>query len=178
MKRFFISMVIGSAVLTAGCAQQAEPEFAMRNAQIDADLQSIVRAQSNELLSQVQRLEGQAASNFASTRKLERALEETAQQVDRLQLNLPSLLAAQDVELATLRELIDEGAAEPSALPRKRDEIQAYRKALIASLDASLSRAASTRKALEATALRTQADRAADLTDDLTSARTTIAMQL
>lgn len=178
MKSVFIPVIMGGALFFAGCVQQAEPEFAMRNAQTELDLQSVVRGQANVLLSLAQSLETQAERGFSSPRKLERDLEAAIIELDQLQLNLPELLAEQDVELATLRKLVDEGAMDKSSLRRKREEIRTYRKALITSLDASMSRAALARKALEATPHDLEADMARDLNDDLDSARTTIAMQL
>ena len=129
-------------------------------------------------------LESHALRNFASSKRLNRDLEETVTHMDQLHMNLPALLAAQDVELAELREGVLKGAIEKAALKSRGQDIQTYRKALLGSLDASAARAnlaAQKLTAIHSTGrsdLGEQTQTANGLARDLKAARTMIEMQL
>lgn len=186
MRILACGLVLGFAGFTAACSGVSEPSFATRNAEanLDIDLQDLVRAQSNELLALTQDLEGHTKRGFTSSKRLERDLEDTVTHMDQLHLNLPALLAAQDVELAELRAGIVNGTAQKSTFKARTQGIQTYRKALLGSLDASASRANVAAQTL-ANALRTgrtdlgrQSHTAHGLARDLKAARTMIEMQL
>lgn len=174
-------VMLGFAALSAGCTQSNQVEFASRNAQSDLDLNGIVRGQSNELLNMAVDLETSAKNNFPAPKRLRRTLNDAIAQSDQVSLNLPSLLAAQDVELADLRAQVSDGTAGKTTLKERESAIQTYRKALIGSLDGSAKRAAYTAQTLQASTqpgLGEQAQIAQDLAQDLKDARTMIAMQL
>jgi hypothetical protein len=143
-----------------------------------------VRGQSNDLLSLTQNLETRAKRNFTSPQKLDRDLERAVTHMDQLHMNLPALLAAQDVEIAELREMLSNDAISKSALKGRAQEIQTYRKGLLGSLNASVARATLTSQALlnaqssGRAELGRQTRTAQDLTRDVKAARTMIEMQL
>lgn len=173
------AVLFGAGFFISGCVSQSEPEFAMRNAvEQDLDLQSIVRGQSNTLLELTLSLEDHAKAGFAAQRRLDKDLDAAIVQLDELHLNLPSLLADQDLALETVRELVSEGALDTSALKAKQSEIQTYRKALLGSLDASATRAALTAQALSKTGMTAQTRQADRLSGDLKDARSSIALQM
>ena len=186
MRTLACGVLIGALGLVAGCSSMSEPSFATRNAEanLDLDLQSLVRAQSNDLLSLTQDLESYGKRGFTSAKRLTRDLEKTVIHMDQLHMNLPALLAAQDVELAELRDGVSNGIAQKSTLKARGQEIQTYRKALLGSLNASAVRANSTAQQLTATLdggrtdLQPQAQAAHSLARDLDSARSMIEMQL
>jgi hypothetical protein len=181
MHRAICGLFLGFSSLITGCTTVSEPTFASRNAEanLDLDLQSIVRSQSNDLLALTEALQAHGARNFSATKKLDRDLDETATHMDQLHLNLPALLASQDVELAELRE-----TASKTTLKERMQAIQAYRKALLVSLTSSASRANdAAQKMMQAhasgrTELSTPTQNAQNLARDLKSARTMIEMQL
>lgn len=174
-------LMLGVMGFTAGCAQPTQVEFAARNATSDFDLHSLVRAQSNELLDMAVDLETSAKRDFPAPKRLNRALSEAVVHSDQMALNLPSLLAAQDVELAEMRAQVLEGTLSKDELSARERAIQTYRKGLIGSLDASAKRTAFTAQQLQTSTrpnLGNQAQIAQDLARDLQNARTMIAMQL
>ncbi|MEP5155168.1 hypothetical protein [Planktotalea sp.] len=181
MNRAICGIFLGFSGLVTGCTGVSEPTFATRNAEanLELDLQSVVRTQSNELLALTQALQAHGVRNFNATKKLNRDLDETAAHMDQLHLNLPALLASQDVELAELRE-----TANKAAVKERVQAIQAYRKALLASLNASAARANETAEkmiAAETTGrqdLKDPSVNAQYLARDLEAARTMIEMQL
>ena len=186
MRKVISGLLLGFSGLVAGCTGVTEPSFAMRNAEanLDYDLQSLVRTQSNDVLALTQALEAHALRDFAVDKKLSRDLEETATHMDQLHMDLPSLLAAQDVELAELREGIANGTIQKATLKSRAQSIQTYRKALLGSLNASASRAtAAAQKLMSAfnagrSDLATHSNTANGLSRDLSAARTMIEMQL
>ncbi len=186
MRKILCGIILGTSGLLAGCSGVSEPSFAMRNAEanLDLDLQSLVRTQSNDLLALTQELESHAKRDFASSKRLDRDLEEAATQMDQLHMNLPALLAAQDVEIAELREGIRQGTVQKTALNARSKSVQSYRKALLGSLIASASRANLTAVGLSEahqsgrTDLAHHSQTATDIARDLKAARTMIEMQL
>jgi hypothetical protein len=184
MRRSICGVFLGLAVVVGGCSNTSEATFATRNAQVELDLHSLVRSQSNELLMMTQSLEGRATSGLSSVKKLDRDLEMSTTQMDQIHMNLPSLLADQDVEIAELRQDVSNGLASRAELKQRMKAIHTYRKALMTSLDASATRAAATFNALSSGQLTrhgnltVQKHRTQDLARDLKDARTMIAMQL
>jgi len=173
------ALLVALSAFTAGCAGGPDAGIATRNVQTNFDLQSVVRGQSNELLALSQTLEEFAQAEFVSLRRFDRELTKAVAQMDQVDMNLPSLLAMQDVELAELSQLIADGLAEDSDHSRRAGEIQTYRRALLASLKASGSRVTLTANALRAHEFLTaQRDLAEDLTRDLNAAQVMIEMQL
>lgn len=177
-------ILLGLSFLISGCTNSPDTTFATRNAEVDFDLQSIVRTQSNDMLSLTSDLKNHAISGFRSAKKLDRDLEKTVIHMDQLHMNLPALLAAQDMELAELRDMINKGMADQNALTLRAQEVQTYRKSLVGSLDASAKRANITAISLESNYATGRADLASpthtaqDLVRDLRAARTMIEMQL
>ncbi|MGH1576134.1 hypothetical protein [Planktotalea sp.] len=184
MRNFTSGVLIGLSIIVSGCVSNTEASFASRNAEVELDLHSLVRGQSNDLLSLTQNLETRAAKHFSAPKKLANDLEKTVIHMDQLHLNLPTLLAHQDVELAELRALLAEGAIGKSTLKARAQDIRTYRKALITSLSASESRANLTSNALAAahqsgrSDLSGHANTAKALSRDVKAARTMIEMQL
>jgi hypothetical protein len=184
MRRSICGIFLGLAVVVGGCSHTSEATFATRNAQVELDLHSLVRSQSNELLMMTKNLESHATSEFSSIKKLDRDLEMSTTQMDQIHMNLPSLLADQDVEIAELRQDVSNGLATKDHLNQRMQAIQTYRKALLSSLDASATRASATFNALSSAQatrhgnLTVQKHRTQDLARDLKDARTMIAMQL
>lgn len=180
LRAFSISLV-ALTTLVAGCSDVTDTSFSARNAQVELDLHSLMRSQSNELLSMAQKLDVSSKQGFTSPRKLSRSLNDAVMQMDQIHMNLPSLLAAQDVEIADLRQQVREGVMAKSVLETRTQAIDVYRKGLLGSLDASAARAKSTFNALAATNrhdLSNQTDQASGLSRDLQAARTMIYMQL
>lgn len=181
MRRAICGVVLGLSGMATGCTTISEPGFASRNAEadLDFDLQTVVRAQSNDLLALTEALQAHGVRNFSATKKLSRDVDDTASHMDQLHLNLPSLLAAQDVELAELRE-----TASKTALQERMQAIQSYRKALLVSLASSAARANEAAQSLmQAHAagrseLSAPSQNAQDLARDLKAAHTMIEMQL
>ena len=98
-------------------------------------------------------------------------------------MNLPSLLAAQDVEIADLRQQVTDGALDKATLKARTKDIATYRKALLGSLNAIAARAGSTVQALNGSGpgrddLMQLSGPAQDLSRDLEAVRTMIEMQL
>lgn len=179
MRIFSAALLIGCAFLTAGCVSAPDATFSARNAQVDIDLHSIVRGQSNDLLSIALDLEALTLEGFASPKKLSKRLAKATLQMDQVDMNLPSLLATQDVELAELWQGVASGTTQPALLKQRTAEITAYRKALIGSLNASGSRITMTSNALAARGdLAVQSGDAHSLKQDLNAARIMIEMQL
>ena len=173
------AVLLGLSSLVTGCVSSVEPTFASRNARADLDLRSIVRTQSNDLLSMTVDLETHAKGNFRSAKKLARDLEETVTHMDQLHMNLPALLAQQDVEIAELRDRVRNGTVQKADMQARAQAIQTYRKSLIGSLSASAARANITVNGLKGRSdLAPQARTAHDLARDLRAARTMIEMQL
>jgi len=167
--------------LAAGCSPATEPTFSARNVQVELDLHSLVRLQSNELLGMMQDLEAARKANFRSPRKLERALTDGIAQMDQIHMNLPSLLAAQDVEIADLRQDVKKGLASKAILNTRSDEIERFRRALLGSLKASAARTDITLNALsdpQHQTLSDQRQQTIGLARDLSDARSMIELQL
>lgn len=177
-------VLLGLTVLITGCVSGPEATFATRNATADVDLRSIVRTQSNDLLAMTMDLESHTKSNFRASKKLDRDLEETVVHMDQLHMNLPALLAKQDVELAELRDMVSKGTMQKTQMQARTVAIQTYRKSLVASLNASATRvniaANGLKNALSEgrTDLGYQTRTAHELARDLRAARTMIEMQL
>ena len=167
--------------LVAGCVTQDEASFSARNAQVEIDLRSYVRGQSNELLELTERLLSTSQKSKTSSRKMGRTLDETITLMNQIHMNLPSLLAAQDVEIADLRQQVTNGALDKATLKTRTNDIATYRKALLRSLNASAARAGSTVQALNGLGrddLMQLSGIAQDLSRDLEAVRTMIEMQL
>lgn len=177
MNRVMCAVFLWLTSFIVGCVQPAETSFAARNDQVELDLHSLVRGQSNALLSMTLALEKSAAKGFSSPRKLGETLVDSIDQMDQIQINLPSLLADQDVEIADLRQ----DPANKSTLKARYKAMRDYRGALIQSLGASQTRAQQTVKALQASG---RADLIPHLRDaqilsrDLNAARVMIQMQM
>ncbi|MGB7318030.1 MAG: hypothetical protein WBC85_08705 [Planktotalea sp.] len=186
MRRVICGLILGFSGLVSGCVGITEPTFATRNAEasLDLDMQSLVRNQSNDLLTLTQALENHAKRDFSSSRSLDRDLEETITHMDQLHMNLPALLAAQDVEVAELRDGVLNGSTQKAALSERIQDVQTYRKSLLGSLNASADRAnAAAQKLMSAYGagrvdLGAQTQTAQGLARDLKAARTMIEMQL
>lgn len=173
------AVLLGLSFLITGCTSSMEPTFATKNAEADLDLRSIVRTQSNEVLSMTIDLEKHAKGDFRSSKKLSRDLEETVTHMDQLHMNLPALLAQQDVEIAELRDRVTKGTAQKAEMQARVQAIQTYRKSLVGSLSASAARANITANGLKRRSdLAPQARTAHELARDLRAARTMIEMQL
>ncbi len=175
------SILIGLTGVLAGCSSSGDATFATRNAQVEFDLYSFVRGQSNDLLDITQDLQIAVKKSNPSPRKLDRDLENSVTLMDQIHMNLPSLLAAQDVEIAELRQKVADGTIDKTILKARTSDMQTYRKALLASLDASASHAAFTVDALIGSTnpdLMQLSNPAKALSRDLRAARTMIQMQL
>lgn len=175
---FAFGVLIAAAGIVSGCVATDDIEFSARNAQVELDLHSFVRGQSNELLEKTQNLLSSAQRGAMSPRKMGRNLESTVNLMDQIHMNLPSLLADQDVEIADMRQQVRDGSLNKAVLKQRSNDIQTYRKALLASLNASAVRAASTVEVLKLSGNQELTSPAHDLSRDLHAARTMIEMQL
>ena len=177
-RRITCALFLGFAGFIGGCSETSDTHFSTRNAQEELDLHSAVRGQSNELLGMTQQLQVFAKQGFASPKKLTRELDDTASQIDQIQMNIPTLLAAQDVEIEDLRQQVRNGTASKDALKLRAMQVSTYRTALLASLNASAARTASTLNALKTTKLNNQRLRMHALDSDLKAVRSMIELQL
>ena len=153
----------------------------MKNKIVELDLHSLVRGQSNELLSMTEALQKNASRSFSSPGKLSETLEESIVQMDQIHMNLPTLLADQDVEIAAMRQAVADKTTSKSVLKARYEAMRAYRTALIQSLDSSAARTTQTLRALQASErsdLMPLMQDAKILSRDLNAARTMIQMQM
>lgn len=172
---------LGLASLLAGCGEPSEPSFAMKNEVVELDLHSLVRGQSNELLSMTEALQKSASRTSTSPNKLSDALEESIVQMDQIHMNLPTLLADQDVEMATLRQAVADKTASKSALKVRYEAMRAYRASLIQSLQSSSARTDQTLQAIQTSGrpdLMPLMQDAEILSRELNAARAMIQMQM
>mgnify|MGYP000409819608 CR=1 FL=1 len=178
LRRLTCAIFLALAGFIGGCAQTPQTSYSTRNTQFDLDLQSTVRGQSNDLLEMTQQLQSFAQKGFLTPQKLTRELETTASQIDQIQMNVPTLLADQDVEIAELRQQVRRGTASDETLKTRAMQVSTYRTALLASLNASATRTASTLHALRSTKLNNQRLRLRALDQDLGAVRSMIEMQM
>ena len=181
IRKVTCAVFLGLSSILAGCGEPTEPSFAMKNEIVELDLHSLVRGQSNELLSMTEALQKNASRSFSSPRKLSETLEESIVQMDQIHMNLPTLLADQDVEIATMRQAVADKTTSKSALKARYEAMRAYRTALIQSLDSSAGRTSQTLRALQASErpdLMPLMQDAKILSLDLNAARTMIQMQM
>ena len=180
-RRITCAVFLGLSGFLAGCMDPAEPSFAMKNEQVELDLHSLVRGQSNELLAMTTDLKKTASRALASPRKLGQTLEDSIVQMDQLHMNLPTLLADQDVEIAEMRQGVIDKTMSKSALKARYEAMRAYRSALIQSLESSAARTTQTIQALQSSNradLKPLVQDAHTLSRDLNAARTMIQMQM
>ena len=178
LRRLTCAIFLGLAGFIGGCATNSEPSFSTRNAQVELDLHSAVRGQSNELLGMTQQLQTYAKQGFKAPQKLTRELDNTASQIDQIQMNIPTLLAAQDVEISDLRQEVRNGTTSKADLKTRKMQVSIYRTALLASLNASATRTAATLDALRGTRLNNQKLRMHALENDLKAVRSMIELQM
>lgn len=178
IRRLTCAIFLGFAGFIGGCSDTSDAVFSTRNAHEELDLHSTVRGQSNALLNMTDELYTLAQRNQVSPKKLDRELDSAASQVDQMQMNLPTLLAAQDVEIADLRQQVSTGASTKSALADRTQRITVYRKALLASIKASKVRTGSALNAMQAKPQTDQTQRIQALDADLGDMRSMIEMQL
>ncbi len=172
---------LGLASFLAGCGEPSEPSFAIKNEVVDLNLHSLVRGQSNELLSMTEALHLNASRTFTSPRKLSDALDESIVQMDQIHMNLPTLLADQDVEIAALRQAVANKTESKTALKARYEAMRAYRASLIQSLQSSAARTDQTLQAIQTSGrpdLMPLMQDAKFLSRDLNAARTMIQMQM
>lgn len=177
-RQFFLAISASIFVLTAGCVKQNEPEFAMRNVHDGLDLPSIVRSQSNGLLLLSTDIANDVQQAGFSRRRLVDDLAGLSDQLEQLQLDLPALLASQDVEIASLEQLVRDGAVERSALKQKQRNTIRFRKELIGSLSSTTAQTSDALQLFEARGYPEMATTTKSLLDDLKATRTIIEMQL
>lgn len=179
MTRLTCAVFLWLTSFLVGCVQPADVTFAARNDITELKLDSLVRGQANALLSMTQDLETQAKRGFNAPRKLSQTLEDSIAQMDQIQMNLPALLADQDVEIAELRQAVSKKTAQNSELKMRYEAMQNYRNGLLKSLDASAARTALTLRALQGSGgASAYVQDAKTLSRDLDAARSMIQLQM